>query len=137
VNLTVCVMLPARGSSDFSSPANPKYSVLDPVAVYLQRDTTQPIGAECTGYIHVTGVPTPPAWASLTNEEVQQRLNTKLCAPAPSGGRRAWGGLSEGIPVSMRSELLTERQISVTWAQFKKVLRNKVNSQPISDAELA
>ena len=142
MDLTICVMLPPRGASDYSVAANPKYRVLAPVAVYFMGDTSQPVAAECTGYIHVTGVPTPAGWASLTSEEVRARLNAILCriwenVDGSQRERRLWGGVATSIPQAKRNALLTDRQISVTWTQFKNAIQNLSTSQNLADADLA
>jgi hypothetical protein len=140
MDITVCVMLPARGG-DPTIPANPKYRLLSPVAVTPMGDTTQPIGAQCTGYIHVTGVPMRAGWAALTNEAIMQRINAKLCKVWENADRtvrehRALQGIAASIPAGARNTLLTERQLTVTWTQFKNFIQNLIESRTLVDTDL-
>lgn len=139
MDLTVEVMLPPRGASDYSTSANPKWRVLAPVAVYPLK-TVDVVGMPNTGYVHVTGVPERPAWENLTTDELMQRLSSKLCdvwegAAGEMVERRKWAGLASAVPASARNRLLQDRQITVTWTQFKNVMRHLIELRALADAD--
>lgn len=131
-------MLPPRGAADYSESAHPKWRVLAPVAVYTLRQPAV-IGMPRTGYIHVTGVPIPPAWSGLTEEEIVAKLNAKLCAVYDDGARnviekRIWCGDHLLIPLVARNALRVNRQITVTWTQFKAALKHRVSGLALTES---
>jgi hypothetical protein len=140
MDLTIEVMLPPRGATDYTQSANERYRVLAPVAVYPLK-TVATVGMQRTGYVHVTGVPERPAWANLTTEQLMAKLNGKLCAfwEDAQGNlveRRKWAGLASAIPANARNRLLNERQITVTWTAFKNVLQNLIEQRQLADGDL-
>jgi hypothetical protein len=140
MDLTVEVMLPPRGAPDFSTSANSKYRVLTPVAVYWLK-TVDTIGMPNTGYIHVTGVPRPQAWSEWSDEQVIARCNTILCrvwenAEGQVIERRIWAGDASVLSAGVRNTLRNNRQITVTWTQFKNVLKNLVTAANLADADI-
>lgn len=145
MDLTICIMLPPRGATDFSASAHPKWRVLSFVSVTYMGDTTQPITAPRTGYVHVTGVPTPVAWAGLSSDEILQRVNYRLCRVwenfdvdgRPSTvEKREFAGIASLIPVNAANRLLTDRQITVTWTQFKNFVQNVREARALADSDL-
>jgi hypothetical protein len=135
VDLTVEVMLPARGANDFATSANARWRVLAPVAVYTRRAPST-VGMPLTGYIHVNGVPLPPAWADWSEERALQRMNNILCEFWNDGERRIWCGDHTVLGAGARNALLTDRQLTVTWAQFKAAMRHLVRDARLADADL-
>jgi hypothetical protein len=140
MDLTVEVMLPPRGASNYDASANPRYRVLAPVAVYPLK-TVAEIGMQRTGYVHVTGVPERPAWANLTTEQLMAKLNGKLCdiwhdAQGNLVERRKWAGLASAIPANARNRLLQDRQITVTWTAFKNVMQHLIEQRQLADGDL-
>ncbi len=139
MDLTVEVMLPQRGAANYSTSANPRYRVLAPVAVY-QRKTVTEIGMPRTGYVHVTGVPERPSWSGLTTEQIMRRLNGRLCeiwddAEGNMVERRKWAGVAAAIPTNARNRLLQDRQITVTWTQFKAVMQHLIELRTLADGD--
>jgi hypothetical protein len=140
MDMTVEVMLPPRGASDYTQSANPRYRVLAPVAVYPLK-TVATVGMQRTGYVHVTGVPERPAWANLTQEQLMAKLNGKLCqvwenVDGTLRERRIWAGIASQIPANARNRLLNDRQITVTWTAFKNVLQNLIELRQLADGDL-
>jgi hypothetical protein len=133
MDITVCVMLPERGATDYSTSAHPKWRVLEPVAVTIAGDTSQPITAPRTGYIHVTNIPSKPEWMGLPNEEVLRFVASSICAPGLAH-RKAWKGDETSLPLPMRQALLTDRQITITWGQFKAFFQN--GSRSFADGDI-
>ena len=141
MDITVEVMLPPRGAANYSTSANPRFRVLMPVHVYVPMKVVSEIGMPRTGYVHVTGVPERPAWAALTSEQIEQRINQRLCRliEDASGNvveRSAWAGVSASIQANARNRLLADRQITVTWTAFKNVLQNFIESRQLADEDL-
>lgn len=140
MDLTIEVMLPPRGATDFHTSAHPRWRVLAIVAVYPLK-TVDVVGMPRTGYIHVTGVPMPPAWSGLSEDEVKLRINAKLAAvwEAENGSeieRRLWCGLASMLSTKLRNDLLTDRQITVTWTQAKGAIRNVRDNRALADADM-
>jgi hypothetical protein len=139
MDLTVEVMLPPRGATDFTQSANERYRVLAPVAVYPLK-TPASVGLQRTGFVHVTGVPVRASWANLTTEQIMQRVNARLCevwenADGTFRERRKWAGIAATIPQGTRNRLLSERQITVTWTQFKNFLQNLIEQRALADGD--
>jgi hypothetical protein len=136
VDLTIEVMLPPRGATDYSQEFHGSYRVLTIVAVYPMKDVPV-VGMPRTGYVHVTGVPTPAGWSALTNEEIQRRLNSRLCRGRLNGERRCWGGIAAAIPAGARNALRIDRQVTVTWTQFKNFLQQLDEARALTDDDLS
>jgi hypothetical protein len=58
MDISIEIMLPTRGSGDFSEAGNARYPMLGIVAVYDHLKTTDNVGMPRTGYVHVTDGPT-------------------------------------------------------------------------------
>jgi hypothetical protein len=125
VDITICVMLPPRGSSDFNVPGNAHYPMLGVVAVYPYMDETAVVTAPHTGSVCVTGVP-DDKYARI--KEVLER--------GDDGLKRIWAGVASRIPVNARNRLATDRKITVTWTQFRNFLRNLREQRDFTDADL-
>lgn len=142
MDVTVEVMLPPRGAADYSQSAHSKWRVLAPVAVYYPRKVIAEIGMPRTGYVHVTDIPMPQGWALLTADEIQARLSNRLCAVwyqadgLSSREKRIWCGDSAQIALAARNALRTNRQLTVTWTQFKQAIRNRVDDRALIDSDL-
>jgi hypothetical protein len=141
MDITVEVMLPPRGATDYAESANPRYRALMPVHVYVPMKVVDTVGMPRTGYVHVTDVPLRPAWAAFTSEEIERRINQRLCRNVldQDGNvieRSEWAGDVTVIPSQARNRLRTERQITVTWTAFKNVMRNFIESgRQLSDED--
>ncbi len=133
MDITVCVMLPPRGASDYTTSAHSKWRVLEPVSVSLKGDTAQEITALRTGYIHVINVPMQPDWAGLSDEETVKVIASSICAVGTTT-KKAWAGRSSMLPAPLRTDLLVDRQITLTWGQFKAFLQNDV--RPFTEGDL-
>lgn len=140
MDLTIEVMLPPRGDLDFSRAVNGRYRVLAPVAVYELKSPAV-VGMQRTGYIHVRDVPIAPR---ATKEAALQRLNSVLCevwanddAERSVRERRKWVGVPARLAVGAVDELLTQRQTTMTWAEFKTLLNHQVEVRTLSDEDIA
>jgi hypothetical protein len=125
VDITIEVMLPERGSSDFTQPGHNRYPMLGIVAVYDHMKITDSVGMPRTGYIHVTGV--PDARFARLKEVIEAR---------GVGSKRAWSVLDSRISAQAKASLVADRQISVGWAQFRNLLRNRDESRDLTDADV-
>ena len=140
MDITVEVMLPPRGAGNYSTSANPRYRVLMPVHVYVPMKEIDTVAMPRTGYVHVTGVPTRPGWGALTNEEVERRINQRLCdrlldQDGNELERSKWAGVAASIPANARNRLLNDRQITVTWTAFKNVMQNFIEARQLGDED--
>lgn len=143
MDITIEVMLPTRGSADFTEAGNANYDTLGIVDVYpwlvgarmdtdgtVVRDT--PVGMPRTGFVYVTGVP----------DTAVARIQQVLTSPwfDETGGlvaKRIWKGDQSLIPSAVKNRLATNRFISITWTQFKNFLRNVKEQRAFSDADVA
>jgi hypothetical protein len=125
MDITVCVMLPTRGSSDFTEAGNNNYPMLGVVAVYPYMNDTVEISAPRTGYVHVTGVP----------DDKYQRIKNVL-ERQDEGFKRVWAGVASRIPVNARNRLVADRRITVTWTQFRNFLRNIREDRDFADSDM-
>jgi hypothetical protein len=125
VDITICVMLPPRGSSDFTEAGNANYPMLGVVAVYPYMDETAEIAAPRTGSVHVTGVP----------DDKFARIKDVLTR-GDVGFKRVWAGVASRIPVNARNRLATDRKITVTWTQFRNFLQNIKEQRDFADADM-
>jgi hypothetical protein len=128
MDLTVEVMLPPRGAADYSASGNVTWPLLGIVAVY-PRKTVAVVNLPVTGYLHVSGVPEHASWTGLTQEQLFQGLNAVLTdsildAEGNLVTRRNWTGQPTGIPNNLRDDLLEDRQVNLTWNQFRNLMRN-------------
>jgi hypothetical protein len=125
MDITVEVMLPPRGET-FATLRNGRYMVLMPVAVYPLK-VVDAVGMQRTGYIHVTGVP---------NRISIVRANEVLCRQDDgTDERRVWKGDPAMVPSAARQALLNDRQITVTFAQFRAVLSHLVEARELAEAD--
>lgn len=142
MDLTIEVMLPRRGATgaELSEPANPKYRLLALVAVYPLKSVPT-VGMPFTGYVHLTGVPERAAWAGLSEEEIVARINSRLCklwldANREIVERREFAGIAASVPPGARTALQQDRQVTVTWNQFKAFVQNVRDARALDDADL-
>lgn len=88
------------------------------------------------GFVHITGIPDRPL----------ERIRNKLTRPYvdrdsvlvanPTGAilkRRAWRVPPTSIPAPIRNRLQTRREITVTWAQVKNFVANKMDGAALTD----
>ena len=142
MDITVEVMLPPRGAPDYSTSAHSKWRVLSLVGVHIPRLNPPSVNLPNTGYVHVTDVPTRPGWAALTNEEIERRINARLCRMELLGPlhqiveRRRFAGIASLIPAGAANNLRTNRQITVTWTQFKAVIQDIIDARQLADDDL-
>lgn len=125
MDITIEIMLPVRNASDVTIPGNPTYPLLGIVAVYDQLKVTNTVGMPVTGYVHVTGVP----------DAGFDKLKALLERVGVSS-KRAWAGVASRVPAGARNNLLTNRQITVTWTAFKGFLRNLDELRDFADADI-
>jgi hypothetical protein len=125
VDITVEVLLPPRGSPDFTLPGKRGYPMLGPVAVYPEQKITPTVGMQRTGYIHVLNV--PPA----RYEQLRDVLMTE-----GGGNRRVWAVLHTRMSQADKDELAEFRQITVGWSEFRSLLRNVVANRDLTDTDV-
>lgn len=144
MDITVEVMLPPRGATDFSESANPTYRVLAPVAVYVPRRDIRAVHQNATGYLHVTDVPqiipdevTTRIHFESENEKITAQLNARLCdtwteisavhmeRTEVTIEKRRWCGDPSGLTIREANTLLAERQITITWDHFCEILKRR------------
>lgn len=87
------------------------------------------------------GVPERAAWLVLTTEEVMGRINARLCRIWENTfgqrvERREFAGIASLIPSGARQTLLNDRQITVTWTQFKNFVQNVKEARALVDEDL-
>ena len=143
MDITIEVMLPRRGETSFTLPGNPKYNILDPIAVY-ELKTAATVGMPFTGYLHVINIPTPPGWGAITEEEMRRRLNGVLCRPEVElladgstniKSRRLWDANVNSLPVPIKNDLLVNRQATITWGQCKALFKHRLRNVQLSEAD--
>jgi hypothetical protein len=127
MDITICVMLPTRGSSDFTEAGNANYPMLGVVCLYpyLIPDEVV-IGAPRTGYVGVTGVP----------DDKYERIKEVLTRD-DVGFKRVWAGVASRLSTNVRNRLAADRRITVTWTQFKNFIQNIKEQRDFSDADVA
>jgi hypothetical protein len=125
VDLTVEVMLPPRGSSDFDHAPKRGYPMLCPVAVYPVQKIAPVVGMPRSGYVHVIGVP-PGRFA---------QLHDALMATAATANR-AWVILHTRLSQADKDELIEHRQIAVSWSEFRSLLRNVPANRDLTDDDV-
>lgn len=135
MDLTIEFMLVPRGAADWSQSFHGSYRVLTIVAVYWPKSVTE-VGMPRTGYIHVTDVPTPQGWAAFSDEEKLRRFNRRFCSARGNGERRVWGVQASSLPAAARNALRLNRQITVTWTQFKNVMQHLDDQRALTDDDL-
>lgn len=142
MDITIAIMLPPRGDTDFSRSAHPRWQVLSIVTAYVPMATIDQVTHPTLGYVHVTGVPKPAAWSDWSNERIQKKICDKITAVWEDEnrqvlGKRFWCGDGSSIPAGAVSNLLTNRQITVTWTQFKNFCLNlKEANRKLADQDL-
>lgn len=115
MDITLCVMMPPRGATDWSVSAHAKHPVLNIICVFPLQ-TIPEVSAPRTGYIHITGIPDGFAtigqlqlWLSEGIEDENGNLVAK----------RAWTADPNDLPTPRRNELLANRQVTLTWRQAR------------------
>lgn len=138
MDLTIEVMLPVRGDTDFSRERHGSYQVLAPVAVYSRKNPSS-VNLQRTGFLHVTDVPVVDKGSE---ERTLIHLNSVLCAQWQNPDRtlrdrRVWCGVPAALPMRVVNALLTNRQATVTWAEFKTLFRHQVDIRNLTDGDIA
>jgi hypothetical protein len=99
--------------------------MLGPVAVYPEQKLTATVGMQRTGYIHVLSV--PPAR--------YERLRDVLLTEGGES-RRVWAVLHTRLSQADKDELAEFRQITVSWSEFRSLLRNVVANRDLTDTDV-
>lgn len=127
-------MLPPKGDTTYDRSAHNKMPVLAPVCVYSRQDIAE-VTAPRTGYIHVSGCPVKD----------HRELAEKLCAVDERevlGGqkrmtqtlaKRAYEADVSQLPAKVQAVLLSERQCSLTWAEFAQMYGHRETAEKLSD----
>lgn len=132
MDLTICVMLPPKGDADYARSAHSKMPVLAPVCVYPRHDIKE-VTAPRTGYIHVSDCPVkdPRELAEklcmVDEREVlagKERLTQTLA-------KRAYEADVSQLPAKVQAVLLSERQCSLTWAEFAGMYGHRETSEKL------
>jgi hypothetical protein len=135
MDITIELLLPERGETDLSKDAHPRYKTFSVVEVYDHLKQTDVIGMARTGYIHVTGVP-------IERFVQLQRLLTKVWEiEHPDRGsayvaHRRWFLQWQRMSLALRRDLRDDRQATVTWQQFRALLRDLKEDRDLRDADL-
>jgi hypothetical protein len=142
LNISIEVMLPTRGGT-FNDDGWNGFPMLGIVKVYPrlmggavaddQGNVT--LGPEPnmprTGYIHLTGVPIERFF------QIQRVLERKwLDGNGALIKQSLWGGVAASMPLAARTALRVNRQIVVTWLQFRNFLLNLRDTVSLTDADL-
>jgi hypothetical protein len=126
MDISIEIMLPTRGSGDFSEAGNARYPMLGIVAVYDHLKATDAVGMPRTGYVHVTDVP----------DERFARIKRVLETAGTNGSKRAWAGVASRIPLNARNRIVADRQITVGWTAFRNFLRNLAEDRDFTDTDM-
>jgi hypothetical protein len=129
VDITIEVMLPARGGS-WSDDGHNHYPMLGVVGVYDHMKVTDTVGMPRTGYVHVTGLPDEKF------ETIRARLEESNEGADEKIWKRRWAGVVSRIPFMALNRLMTDRQITVTWTQFRGFLQNIREQRDFADADM-
>jgi hypothetical protein len=131
MDMTVEVMLPPRGSGfGFELERNGRYMVLMPVAVYSRRNLAV-VNMPHTGYIHVTGVPDRISVQKANQVLCQLHEQELLIGEEPLTQiieRRKWRADATTMPAALRNQFLANRQITVTFTQFRNAMKNLIEA---------
>ena len=129
MDVTLCVMMPPRGSPDWSASAHALMPVLNIVCVWPMQ-TIPSVDAERTGYIHITGIPD----GFVTLAELQATLSESVFdADRKLVKKRAWVADPNDLPPQKRNDLLADRQVTLTWVQARAVWRHSETGQLLQD----
>lgn len=135
MDITIEVMLPIRGAADYSGLGNNHYPMLAVCGVHERLLTTPVVNMPRTGYVHVTGVP-DDKFDKI--KRVLEREWFDLGADGPVfRAKRVWAGIASRIPVNVANNLRVNRQITVTWTQFRNFLQNLQEQRDLTDADIA
>jgi hypothetical protein len=127
VDITVEVMLPVRGATDFTGKGNNYYPMLGVVEIYNHMKVTDVVGMPRTGYIHVLNVP------ELRFPLLKRVLRRK----GLNGKKRSWAGLDSRLTALQKNRLLTNRQITMGWLAFRSLLRNLDEDRDLVEADVS
>lgn len=128
---TIEVMLPPRGAGDWSQAKIGSWRVGTVVAAYAHKGSLPAVGMPRTGYVHVTGI--PDTIRPVRAREVLTRLWTD--AGGNQVERRVWRVDPSAVPAAARDTLRINRQITVTWTQFKAAVTHLVELRPVADSD--
>lgn len=147
MDLTIEVMLPARGAVDFSTACNPTYRVLAPIAVYPRKNAAQVL-MTCTGYLHCANVPEHPSWPAewtlidkiiFINSVLAKAWDEELFVANDRTERRVekrqWSGNANALNTPDRRTLLQDRQLVITWNQCKNLFRDNKRNAGLTEAD--
>lgn len=121
IDLTITVMLPPRGHSNFGKSAHPKWRVLDIISTHEYIRGDEAIGAQRTGVIHVMGCP------FHSHEEANVVLTLPLVSTVevdPVFEKRRYVGTHTLLTDQQRTELLSQRKTTMTWTEFERIYRH-------------
>lgn len=143
MDITIEVMLPPRGTTDWTVSCNPTYRVLAPIAIYL-RKTVAEVFMPCTGYLHVNGMPEHPTWpVEWTDVEKIQHMNAVLTKAWDEGvfhdllEKRQWSGNANALNNPTRTALLTDRQATISFNTLKNLFRDSKRQAGLTEADFA
>lgn len=111
---TFSVVLPPRGEN-WGRTRTGEHRVGGIIVVHPYRGEIEEVTAERIGLIHVTDVP-----------DGVDRENAKVSMESPwmDNESRAWWVDPQMLPTKVRGSLLSDRQVSVSWVEFRAALRN-------------
>lgn len=125
MDCTIEIMLPHRDETDFSGVGNDNYPMLCIVTVYPDRKAPAVVGMQRTGYIHVTNLP----------DAKFAGIKESLEGAWTDNAKRVWAGLASRFSAQERADLLADRQIEMTWGQFRSKLRHLADERDFGDAD--
>lgn len=137
MDLTFEVMLPPRGTTDWSVSCNPEFRILSPICVY-PRMTATVIGMRCTGYIHCADVPEHPSWPQSWTVEDKVAFMNQVLARAWEDDtfnmveQRQWGGDANVLSNPQRNALLNNRQVVLPWNTLRNLWQDKKNNRGLT-----
>lgn len=110
-----------------------RYKRGDIVAVYLRSEVVEPphIGSRMV-FIHIIGVPvTAIQKAKKLMDAHFDSINIRILLK-----RRRFNIDPQSLPVSVRNQLIANREITVTWTQAKPYLIDAVTGLTVIDGDL-
>lgn len=108
----------------------------EPETTYLTGALMKPISKNGFRYrVILPGISgsEQPIWPALSGATV---IDGSVTWATEINERRRWAGVASGIPANARNRLLNDRQITVTWTQFKNVLRHVIEQRQLADGDL-
>lgn len=143
MNISIEVMLPDRNGGTFTDGPYRGWELLSVVKVYPRlmggatadaNDVITPgpnPAMERTGYIHMSGVPIARYF------QIERVLERKWLDQDGALVRQClWGCVPTSVPLAIRNALRTNRQVAITWLQFRNFLLNLRDTVSLTDADL-